>query len=72
MRRNHTGHRVGEDHHRAKLSDEKVRELRRQYEEATPRAGKGGGGGYGSLAREHGLSWSTVRDIVTYRTRASA
>lgn len=62
MRRNHTGHRVGEDHHRAKGDDALVARVRREYE-----AGKGG---YGALAKRHGIGESTVRDWVKYYTRA--
>lgn len=61
MKRNHTGHRVGECHQKAKLRDEQVKEIRAAYE-----AGKGG---YGTLAKSYGCGASTVRDIVTYRTR---
>ena len=60
--RNHTGHRVGECHHRAKLSDKTVEEIRHAYVL--------GEGGYQTLAKRFGCGVSTVRDIVTYRTRA--
>lgn len=62
MKRNHTGHRVGQDHHRAKLSDEQVAKIRRMYR---PRIV-----GYGELAKEFGCGASTIRDIVQYKTRA--
>lgn len=72
MKRNHTGHRIGQDHQRARVSDAKVRQIREEYERQESRAGNGGGGGYATLARRHGMGVSTVRDIITYRTRASA
>ena len=61
MKRNHTGHRVGEDHHRAKLSDAKVAEMRviRQRR----------GLSYAKLAAMFGCGESTARDIVKYWTR---
>lgn len=62
MKRNHTGHRVGQDHHRAILTDEQVAKIRRMYR---PRIVS-----YDVLAREFGCGASTIRDIVTYRTRA--
>lgn len=62
MKRNHTGHRVGQDHHRSKLTDEQVAKIRRMYR---PRVVS-----YGDLAHEFGCAESTIRDIVTYRTRA--
>lgn len=61
--RNHTGHRVGQCHHRARLNDEQVRALRSDHEE---------GLGYVRLAKRYGCSISTARDIVTYRTRWNA
>lgn len=66
IRRNHTGHRVGEDHQRATLSDEQVREMRRLHTRPTERLG------YRALAQRFGCGQSTARDICTYRTRASA
>jgi hypothetical protein len=64
IRRNHTGHRVGESHQRAKLSDEQIKAMRADYE-----AGKGG---YGTLAKRYECGASTARDICTYRTRWTA
>lgn len=61
MKRNHLNYRVGQDHHRAKLSDEQVAKIRRMYR---PRIV-----GYETLAREFNCGASTIRDIVTYRTR---
>ena len=62
--RNHTGHRVGERHQRAKLSDAQVRAMRAEYER--------GGTSYARLAMKYGCGQATVRDIVKYWTRASA
>ena len=67
--RNHTGHRVGEWHHRAKLPDEAVRRMRAKYAEWKVRSELKG---YRLLARIFGCGVSTARDIVTLRTRASA
>lgn len=61
MRRNHNGYRVGQDHQRAKLTDEQVRAMRSEYV-AYAR-------GYGALAEKFGCGVSTVRDIVNYWTR---
>jgi len=61
QRRNHTGHRIGEWHQRAKLTDAQVRAIRDDY--------AAGRGGYLTLARQYGCGASTVRDICTYRTR---
>lgn len=71
-RRNHKGYRVGQDHQHAKVPDALVRQIREEHERSQQRAGNGGGGGYATLARKHGIGVSTVRDFVTYRTRASA
>jgi len=65
-KRNHRGNRVGEWHHRAKLSDAAVRAIRAEYRKGVK------GMGYSSLARRYGVAWATVRDVVTWRTRASA
>lgn len=59
-RRNHTGHRVGGWHHRAKLTDDDVRLIRILNAE---------GIGYRKLAEKFECGQSTVRDICTYRTR---
>ena len=59
----------GQEHHRAKLPDEKVREMRsiwHRWEQA------GSDKGYGTIAALFGISQWTARDIVTYRTRKSA
>lgn len=69
MKRNHLGYRVGEDHHKAELSDADVRGMRALYAEWKK---KGWRKGYGTLAAIFGCGDSTARDIITYRTRASA
>lgn len=61
IKRNHLGYRIGEGHHRAKLTDEQVAKMRRMYR---PRIV-----GYATLAREFGCSEATAADIVNYRTR---
>lgn len=48
-------------HHRAKLPDEKVRQMRRKH---IPHII-----GYETLAKEFGCGVSTARDIVNYVTR---
>ncbi len=64
--RTHTGHRCGEGHHRAKLSDEIVRKMRETYaqwkENHEPF-------GYQKLGELFNCSPWTARDIVTGRTR---
>ena len=62
--RQHQGYRVGESHHRAKLSDAQVRAMRAKYLAYVI--------GYETLAREFGCGVSTARDICTMRTRWSA
>lgn len=64
--RNHTGHRVGECHQNAKLTDSQVREMR-ELRERAPKVWS-----YGNLAARFKCGESTVRDIVNYCTRASA
>ncbi|CAI3787473.1 hypothetical protein AHFPHNDE_01137 [Pseudomonas sp. MM227] len=59
--RNHTNHRCGASHQRAKLTTEQVSAMRAEYEE--------GVGGYEYLAAKYGCGVSTARDIVKYRTR---
>jgi len=63
MTRNHTGHRVGECHHRAKLTTEQVQAMRAEY---IPYVN-----GLTMLARKYQCSRSTVRDICNYATRAT-
>ena len=69
LSRNHTGHRCGETHHRARLTDDQVREMRRLYEDWKA---KGSRKGYATLAAIFGCAKSTARDIVTYRRRREA
>lgn len=61
MKRNHKGYRVGQDHHRAKISDATVAQMRAKY---VPYVYS-----MGMLSREFRVPFATVRDIVTYRTR---
>lgn len=56
MTRNHTGHRVGQCHHRAKLTTAQVQAMREDHNN---------GMGYVRLSRKYGCG----RDICTYRTR---
>lgn len=58
---NEQGLRIGEDHHRAKLTDAEVERLRQLHEE---------GIGYRRLAVIFEVNPTTVRDIVKFRTRA--
>lgn len=58
--------RQGQKNHNASLSDSQVREIRRKHMAYVP------GRGYGALAKAYGVGESTIRDIVTYRTRRSA
>jgi hypothetical protein len=62
--RNHTGHRCGASHQKAKLTDEQVSAMRADYE--------AGRGGYMALSRRYNCGISTARDIVQYRTRWKA
>jgi transposase len=55
-------YRIGESHHRAKLTDEQVDQMRELHEEQ--------GIGYRTLAKQFDVSKRTVRDIVHYKTRA--
>ena len=48
-------------HHRAKLSDEAVRQMRKDYKPYVF--------GYEKLAAKYGCGISTVRDLMTFRTR---
>ena len=48
-------------HHRAKLSDDQVREIRKMHLAYVR--------GYETLAKKYNCGISTVRDICTYRTR---
>lgn len=56
-----SGHRVGESHHRAKLSDEQVDLIRDLHEEY--------GFGYKKLAHVFKVSRDTIRQICLYMRR---
>ena len=58
---NARGLRVGQDHHRAKLTDHEVDLIRELY---------GPGWGYGRLAEKFEVAKATIRDIVLCRKRA--
>jgi len=58
-----SGHAIGEAHHRARLSDADVELIRDIYEEGME--------SYSTLAHVFGVSKETIRDIVTFRRRAS-
>ena len=62
--RGHTNHRCGKSHHMARLTDAQVRAIRADHA-----AGKGG---YPKLSKVYQCGESTIRDIVTMRTRWSA
>lgn len=64
MKRSLSGHRVGEHHQHAKLSDDQVKAMRAEYVPGVI--------GYETLAKKYGCGISTARDICTYRTRWSA
>lgn len=66
IKRNNKGYRIGEGHHRAKLSDEAVREMRATYADWKA---KGSRKGCGTLGLIFGCSERTAYDIVTYATR---
>ena len=59
---NERGNRVGETHHRARLTDHDVDLMRELWEEGKITTGE--------LAEKFEVSWSTVHDIVTYQKRA--
>jgi len=59
--RNHTGHRIGAWHQRAKLTTEQVRAMRADH--------ANGKGGYKVLADRYGCGVSTARDICNFVTR---
>lgn len=64
MTRNHTGHRVGEWHQKARLTDAQVVEMRHLRQRH--------GMSYKALAERFGCGVSTARDIVNYWTRTTA
>jgi len=47
-------------HHRARLTEEQVREIRSKYLAYVR--------GYGYFAQRFGVNWVTVRDVVQYKT----
>jgi Mor family transcriptional regulator len=61
MKRTEQGYRVGEDHQKAKLTNEQVEQMRAEHETK--------GSSYGQLAKAFKCGVSTARDIVQYRTR---
>jgi len=63
VRRNHTGHRVGEDHQRAKAPDDVVRRAREL---------NAGGLGYKRIGKIVNAPARTVADWCRYDTRWSA
>lgn len=70
-----SGYRCGESHHKTKLSDAQVREIRQVYEKSAAPNGHRKTRrdiGYSTLARTYGVGVSTIRDICTYRTRINA
>lgn len=61
---NEKRYRIGESHHRARLTDDQVDAIRELHEdEHNP-------WGYRRLAKHFNVSKSTVRDICQYRIRA--
>lgn len=58
--------RYGQNHHNATLTDQQVREIRNIHMAYI------NGRGYACLAKKYGVGVSTIRDIVTYRTRRNA
>lgn len=58
--------RQGQKHHNARLTDVEVRDIRNRHMAYIK------GRGYYSLAKEYGVGVSTIRDIITYRTRRNA
>lgn len=58
------GAQPGEQHWKAKLTDEQVRQLRQDHDNDL--------GGYRTLAKKYGIGMSTARDIVNGYTRRSA
>ena len=59
--RSPSGHRAGASHHRARLTTDEVKEMRWLRDEYAM--------SYSKLAERFNCGVSTVRDIVTYRTR---
>jgi len=63
IRRNHTGHRVGEGHHRARYSDAVVHRARDLHNQ---------GVGYRAIGKQLGIPFRTVADWCRYDTRWAA
>ena len=63
IRRNHTGHRVGESHQKAKQPDAVVRKARQLRKDGHP---------IESIAVKIGVPYWTVVDWMQYKTRRSA
>ena len=61
MTRSPSGHRCGQSHQKAKLTDNQVREMRKQYIPYVV--------SYKTLANRFGCGESTARDICQYVTR---
>lgn len=62
---NERGNRLGEDHHRSKLSNAQVNELCRRWDTRGPGVTRA------TLAAEYGVSVHTIKDIVLARRRCS-
>lgn len=60
IRRNHTGHRLGEHHPKARLTDADVARMRAMH---------AGGASIPHTAMEFGCSYWTAYDILKYKTR---
>lgn len=59
-----SGHRIGQAHLRAKLSDDDIELIRDIYDEGMV--------GYGTLAKAFNVPKWYIRDIVTFRRRAAS
>ena len=53
-------HKIGEEHHKAKLTEKDVRYIRKNYQANVK--------GYGFFAKKFGVSISSVRDVLSYRS----
>ena len=60
IRRNHTGHRLGEHHPKARLSDDEVFKMRRMSDL---------GASIPAIAKAFECSYLTAYDIIKYKTR---
>lgn len=58
--------RVGEDHPKAKLTDEQIEAMRAEYEHGQE---VGPPVGYRALAKKYGVSRTHVRDLVQFKRR---